>query len=209
MAIKESTLEADISTEIKIRNAARIVFHKKGFAATRTRDIAEEAGINLALLNYYFRSKEKLFQLIMLDTLASFMESMVLVYNDKSTSLEQKVVLLSTKYIDLLLVEPEIPLFLMSELRNNPAKLFEKINVKDMLLQSHLYKQIEEAMIDNKMPSQNSLHFLTNIMSLIMFTFIASPMLKMVGNMNDAEYLLLMEERKTLIPKWIKASILT
>jgi len=209
MAIKESTLEADISTEIKIRNAARIVFHKKGFAATRTRDIAEEAGINLALLNYYFRSKEKLFQLIMLDTLASFMESMVLVYNDKSTSLEQKVVLLSTKYIDLLLVEPEIPLFLMSELRNNPAKLFEKINVKDMLLQSHLYKQIEEAMIDNKMPSQNSLHFLTNIMSLIMFPFIASPMLKMVGNMNDAEYLLLMEERKTLIPKWIKASILT
>jgi AcrR family transcriptional regulator len=51
----------DSSTEDKIKNAAKIVFHKKGYAAARTRDIAEEAGINLALLNYYFRSKEKLF----------------------------------------------------------------------------------------------------------------------------------------------------
>ena len=46
------------STEEKIMNAARAVFQRKGFAGTRTRDIAEEAGINLALLNYYFRSKQ-------------------------------------------------------------------------------------------------------------------------------------------------------
>lgn len=48
----------DQSTEQKIIEAARTVFTKKGFAATRTRDIADEAGINLALLNYYFGSKK-------------------------------------------------------------------------------------------------------------------------------------------------------
>ncbi|HOA37485.1 MAG TPA: TetR family transcriptional regulator, partial [Flavihumibacter sp.] len=53
------------STEEKIKAAARTVLYKKGFAATRTRDIAEEAGMNLALINYYFRSKKKLFEIIM------------------------------------------------------------------------------------------------------------------------------------------------
>ena len=49
----------DISTEDKIKQAALKLFTKKGYAATRTRDISEAAGINLALLNYYFRSKER------------------------------------------------------------------------------------------------------------------------------------------------------
>lgn len=58
MAKKEKV--RDLSTEEKILKAATKVFTEKGYAGTRTRDIAEEAGINLALLNYYFRSKEKL-----------------------------------------------------------------------------------------------------------------------------------------------------
>lgn len=69
---KSKSIAIDTSTEEKIKEAARTVFHKKGFAATRTRDIAEEAGINLALLNYYFRSKQRLFELIMVETTAAF-----------------------------------------------------------------------------------------------------------------------------------------
>ena len=64
---KKSRAAGDPTTEEKIKEAARKLFTQKGFAATRTRDIAEEAGINLALLNYYFRSKQKLFDLIMKD----------------------------------------------------------------------------------------------------------------------------------------------
>ena len=52
---KKKIEEVDLSTEEKIKEAAQKVFIKKGYAATRTRDIADEAGINLALLNYYFR----------------------------------------------------------------------------------------------------------------------------------------------------------
>ena len=51
-----------ITTEEKIIRAADKIFTQKGYAATRTREIAEEAGTNLALLNYYFGSKEKLFR---------------------------------------------------------------------------------------------------------------------------------------------------
>ena len=62
----------DGSTEQKIKEAARKLFTEKGFDAVKTRDIAEEAGLNLALLNYYFRSKEKLFEIIMLENLGHF-----------------------------------------------------------------------------------------------------------------------------------------
>jgi AcrR family transcriptional regulator len=54
----------DKSTEEKIKQAARDLFQEKGFSATKTRDIAERSGINLALLNYYFRSKSKLFDFL-------------------------------------------------------------------------------------------------------------------------------------------------
>jgi len=75
MSQEKITPKIDTNTETKIKNAARVVFHKKGFAATRTRDIAEEADINLALLNYYFRSKQKLFDLIMFETMHGFLQS--------------------------------------------------------------------------------------------------------------------------------------
>ena len=58
MPAKNTNKSLDTNTEAKIKTAARNVFHKKGFAGTRTRDIAKEANMNLALLNYYFKSKE-------------------------------------------------------------------------------------------------------------------------------------------------------
>src|SRR6476620_6785299 len=107
MCAKITKPSADENTESKIKTAARAIFHKKGFAATRTRDIAEEASINLALVNYYFRSKKKLFELIMLETLTGFFQNMAIVFNDETTSLHNKLELVTEKYIDLMLSEPE------------------------------------------------------------------------------------------------------
>ena len=90
MSIKELQ-EIDVSTEERIKQAARIIFQKKGLAASRTRDIAEAADVNLALLNYYFRSKENLFEIIMLETIGDFANKLIEVLNDTSTSFEYKV----------------------------------------------------------------------------------------------------------------------
>jgi AcrR family transcriptional regulator len=205
--MKTASTKPETSTEEKIKQAARAVFHRKGFAATRTRDIAEEAGINLALLNYYFRKKEKLFEMIMMETLIAFFQSMLLVYNDETTSIERKVELLTDKYIDLLLAEPEIPLFLVSELRTNPKQFFEKTNAKQLMLNSVMFKQVGQAIKEGKMTIQNPLHFMTNIISLIMFSFVASPMLKAIGNLSEEQFKKLMIERKALIPIWVKATM--
>ena len=97
------------NTEIKIKDAAKSLFLKKGYSATTTRDIARESDINLAMLNYYFRSKRRLFEIIMFETLYEFLSKMVEVYNDEKTSLEQKLKLCSEKYIDCLLYTSPSP----------------------------------------------------------------------------------------------------
>src|SRR6478736_6782620 len=130
MTAKKTKPTLDLNTEAKIKQAARLVFHQKGFAATRTRDIAEEAGINLALLNYYFRSKEKLFDIIMLETLQGFLKSISIVFIDEQTSLEEKTERIVSGYIDMLILEPQVPLFIMSEIRQNPNELLKNMNVK-------------------------------------------------------------------------------
>src|SRR5215203_1539650 len=98
---KKIKLEADLSTEEKIKDAARKVFTQKGYSATRTRDIAEEAGINLALLNYYFRSKEKLFEQVMMERMQQLFGTLLPYIIDAQTSLDDKLDLIVTHYIDL------------------------------------------------------------------------------------------------------------
>src|SRR5688572_19795294 len=138
--VKKKPVVVDLSTEEKIKEAAKKVFLKKGYAATRTRDIAEEAGINLALLNYYFRSKEKLFDLIMLEKLEKFFGVIAPVLNNTGASLEQKIILVSSNYIDLLIANPELPLFILSEVRHNPDQFAHKLPVAKVA-DSHFMKQ--------------------------------------------------------------------
>jgi AcrR family transcriptional regulator len=197
----------DPNTETKIKAAARSVFHKKGFAGARTRDIAREADMNLALLNYYFKNKESLFELIMLETLVSFFQSMGLVFNDVTTSLEKKIELVAENYIDVIIAEPEIPIFIMSEIRTHGAAVLEKLPVVNLILQSTFIKQYREAVKKGKITEPNPLHFLMNMQGLIVFPFIGSPLIKKVGKLSERQFNKLMQERKKLIPVWIKAML--
>ncbi len=209
MAAKKDTRALDTTTEAKIKNAARTVFHKKGYAATRTRDIAEEADINLALLNYYFRSKEKLFSIIMTETISGFVQSMAFVLNDETTTLEKKIELIASNYIDMISIEPEIPTFIMSEIRNNPDALLEKLPVKKLLHNSIFIKQHQQAVTEGKITEPHPLQFLMNLLGLIIFPFIAKPLLKSIGDLKDTQFDELMMQRKKQIPIWVKAMMKT
>lgn len=195
----------DSSTEDKIKNAAKTVFHKKGFAASRTRDIAEEAGINLALLNYYFRSKEKLFVLVMIETLTEFFGSVSVIINNPETSFEEKIEQFAAGYIDLIFREPDIPLFIMSEIRNNPEQLLQKVDIRNTVFNSVFIRQFNEAVQQGKIKDQNFLHFMMNFIGLIVFPFIAKPLMKAISGLTEEQFNALIEERKKLIPVWIKA----
>jgi len=82
-------IKEDVSTEEKIKQAARRLFTEKGFDAVKTRDIAEEAGINLALLNYYFRTKENLFDIIMVENFDQFAQQLIPILGNENLSLDE------------------------------------------------------------------------------------------------------------------------
>lgn len=193
----------DSTTEEKIKTAAKTVFYKKGFAATRTRDIAEEAGLNLALLNYYFRSKAKLFEIIMTETFTGFIGSMKVILNDEKTSLEQKVITIAERYIDFISVEPEIPTFILTEIRNNPEELLKKLPIKEIVNDSVFIKQFQEAVQNKEITEPNPLHFLMNLLGLVVFPFIVKPIIMGSRNLKTEQFHALMQERKKKIPIWI------
>ena len=194
----------DISTEERIKAAARKVFHQKGFAGTRTRDIAEEAGINHAMLNYYFRSKEKLFEMVMMETMAQFFKGVNLMLNDENTSLDEKIDLIVSNYVDLLLKEPELPTFILNEVCPNPQAFVEQNPIKEALTHSVLTRQYTEAVARGEITEPNLMQAILNVIGLVIFPFIAKPILTSIVNIPEEQYKALMLQRKTLIPQWIR-----
>lgn len=190
------------STEEKIKDAARKVFLKKGYAATRTRDIAEEAGINLALLNYYFRSKEKLFSHVMMEKMQQFFGVLFAVINDPSTKLETKIDLIVSNYIDTLLENPDLPLFVLSEIKADPGHLGNILPIEKITQKVSFIKQLQE-----RRPDINPAHFLMNILGMTVFPFIARPAFGAIGVLNKNDFQTIIEERRRLVPIWVKAGL--
>ena len=196
-----------MNSEERIKAAARKVFHQKGYAGTRTRDIAEEAGINHAMVNYYFRSKEKLFQIVMIETMTYFFQGISAILNEETTSLEQKIEQVVAKYIDLLLEEPELPTFVFNEVRTNPEPFIENSPIYEALQNSVLARQYAEAVVRGEVSEPNLLQMVLNVISLVIFPFITQPILIALNKIDNDQYKALMLERKKLIPQWIKAML--
>lgn len=192
---KKSEAIKDLSTEQKIKNAARKVFTEKGYAATRTRDIAEAAGINLALLNYYFRSKQKLFEEVLMEKVTALFGHILPIALDDKTDLEQKLDAIVAQYIELLSEMPGLPIFVLSEITNGHFVI--NFPVAQILKESALIKQIRE-----KNPAVDPFHFLLNILGMTIFPFMVRPVFEQSGVMDKKKFEKLVRERKKLIPHW-------
>lgn len=194
----------DLTTEQKIKKAALKLFTKKGYAATRTRDISEEAGINLALLNYYFRSKEKLFELLMLEILQNFFKNIGHILNDEQTGVDEKIEVFVANYTELLKQQPDLPLFIFHEIRLNPGKLAAKMGVRDLVFQSLFFRQLSSEMEAKKIARVHPLQYLINLIALCVFPFIAAPLLKHLAAFDAGQFNAVVDERKKLVPRWMK-----
>jgi TetR/AcrR family transcriptional regulator len=118
----------DNSTEDKILEAAKEVFMKYGLYGARMQDIADTAGINKALLHYYFRNKEKLFDKIFENALARFFEQ-YLVFEDSSLPAKERLFRYVSNIIDFYAEYPQMTMFLIKEIGNNPELFKQRIAV--------------------------------------------------------------------------------
>ena len=204
---KKSSKREKETTEERIKQAARKLFTAKGLAAVTTRDIAQMAGINVALLHYYFRSKDKLFKIIMLENLAHFASGLAAIINDENTSIEDKLTMLVATYIDKLTQEPELILFIVNELKSNSTIIMKKIGPETIIHKSYLKKQIMESDYPKQLLSVNPLHIPMNILGLTITPFLMAPIMMKIMNLNQQQFAALMQERKALIPQWIATMV--
>ena len=109
-------------TEEKIIASAEKLFYQKGKAGTSMQDIADDAGINRTLLNYYFRSKDQLFEAVFRKALGGFVPDLAALMNTE-ISFEKYVPALVEKVIDTMLDNPQIPIFILQELSSNPERM--------------------------------------------------------------------------------------
>lgn len=191
--------KCSLTTEQSIKNAAKTVFLKKGFAGTKTRDIAIEAGENLALINYYFRSKKNLFQIVMKEIFKEFLDSSVPVFNDPNTSIQEKIELFVDKQLNLCLQQPDIPLFVLNEMNENASCFLELNNGRQELIENSVFHEQVKAEYGNTNPE----NIILNMVGMTLYPFLGRAMMNGMRGMDDAAFVELMNERKRIIPIWI------
>ncbi len=192
------------SARQKIIAAARLLFTKNAYTAVKTRDIAKEAGINLALLNYYFGSKEKLFEIVMTENIGHFFKDVTLLLNDERTTFFRKIELLVDFYITRLTDNPDLPLFVLIQARNSAKNLPNKVH---RLGSSFFLKQYRDEMKAGRAVKMDETHLMLNLLGLSIFPFSARAMAKKIRSIDDKEFNKLMQERRKLVPIWMKAML--
>lgn len=194
-------------TEQLILQAARNVFIKKGLDGARMQEIADEAGINKALLHYYFRSKEKLFEMIFQEELGKFFPKMVSLMSSPELGLEEKIRTFVDNYTSVFIKNPFLPSFILRELQRDPENLkqffvksgFEVNNVKYVI--GGLSKQLN-------MTFDEARHFMINMVSLCIFPFAGRPLIeKILFSEDKDDYDKFLAERKEVVANYIINSL--
>jgi len=199
-------IQQDATTEERILAAARKVFISRGMAGARMQDIADEAGINKALLHYYFRSKEKLFETIFKELSLQFLPRINALF-ESDLSLFQKIEIFCAEYISKMLENPFIPLFIVNEINKQPDVFLKKMWAGKKPIVGKLIQQIDEEVKKGNIKKIHPAQLLLNMVSMCIFPFIGKPLCQMVMGINETGYRQLMEERKQLVPQFIIESI--
>ena len=206
-ARSEAALDAD--AEQRILDAAHAIFVRRGTAGARMQEIADEAGVNKALLHYYFRNKERLatavFQRVARKLFPGVMD--ILAGDD---TIEDKVRRVVAFELDVLAASPFAPAYILGELNQHPerARDFMRamtgVEVDGVLpkIRVQLARQIDaEARVGTirRIPVEQ---FVINLISLCVFPFAARPLLGIALGLDDAAFRKFLDERKRHLPQF-------
>ena len=199
-------MKKDASTEEKILAAAKKVFISKGMAGARMQDIADEAGINKALLHYYFKSKEQLFEKIFLELSQRFWPQLNSIF-ESDEPLFEKIEHFCSVYIDKIRENPYIPLFVLYEMNQRPTQFIKKMFGGKVPKPAKLLAQMEADVKAGKIKPIQPHQLMMNMVSMCIFPFVAKPMILTTLNLSESAFAALMEERKKAVPKFIIDSL--
>lgn len=193
------------NTEAKILQAASQIFHQKGFNGARMQEIADLAGINKALLHYYFRNKETLFEKVFNETFSQIVSKMKETFLSELT-LKSKIEIFVDFYINFITQHSYVIYFIFNAIHEKPESLKEIIqqhNLSPEIFLEKVRKQLKEEMSLDIDP----LHIYINILALVIFPVVAKPLLQVIFGYSDEKMALFFEERKKIVPIFIENAL--
>ena len=202
------------STEQRILEAARRVFLQKGLAGARMQEIADEAGINKALLHYYFRSKEKLFDGIFAEAVEKISSGLQGTFISDMDVL-RRIRSLIDIYMEVLSEDRYLPLFVLNEMNRNPEKFAEIFSRHVAVYMQKFILQIQEEVKEGTIYPIHPLHLLLNVLSLIIFPFAAMPVMTRISekaglesNIPTIDIPEILKERKQVVYEFIERALI-
>jgi len=186
-------------TEKKILVAARKIFVEKGLAGARMQEIADEAGINKALLHYYFRSKEKLFDKIFEEVFQSISIGLGDVLNS-DLSVFEKIRRVINLYVGVLLENPYMPIFVLNEMSQNPERMQKVLEKGVFPSMMNFFTQLMQEMNTGNVRPIHPVHLILNLIGMIVFPFAVRPMIApVIKDKMGGDYQDILDERKEVI----------
>ena len=204
-------MKEEKNMEALILEAATELFLKKGFAATSTTEIAKHAGCNQALVHYYYRTKDKLFEAIFEKKITKFIDSLMVGY-DQGLSFEERLAFKIGSHFDMLAENPKLPVLLFSEISTNPHRLGlfrEALQDRPQKVLASLNEDLQLEIARGNVREMSVYDLILDIISLNVIMFLMEVPFKAITKMSEAEYKAMLERRKeeniTLILKGIKS----
>jgi TetR/AcrR family transcriptional regulator len=199
--------ENDKQTEEKIFEAATEVFTEKGMDGARMQDIANHAGINKALLHYYYRTKDQLFNAVF-EKIASLIFRKFAPVFDEKMSLEDKIRFFFREHITFLQENPRLPGFILSEINRNPARIRKILDHVDITkLWKMLYSQHKLEMKRFNIQEKDLPQFMITMASISVFPFAARGIIEAICEKMEINYDDLIEERKKFAAEFVIKAI--
>jgi len=209
----KSRSQRDDSTEQRILDAAHAVFVRSGTAGARTQEIAKEAGVNSALLHYYFRSKERLAEAVFTRAAGQLLPAVIRILASDA-ALEDKVDQVVQTELLHLAKAPYLPGYILSELAHHPERAGQLVSAVTgmvpaeigMRVSAVLGRQIDERVRAGRMHQIAPDQFIVNLLSMCVFPFAARPMLMALLGFDQTGFDRFIDRRrKELAPFFLRA----
>lgn len=186
-------------TEAAILHAAEKEFLEKGYAGAKTTSIAEAAGVTHAMLHYYFRTKDKLFEKIVADKMGKVADIMLNAIGNSELPLKERLIQGVENHFDFIAANPQLPRFIFNELHIHPGRIaiieYKLLKISNDMLEN-LQKDIDDEASRGNCTSTNARMLLLDIVSLNIFPFVASPVVNIFMKTAGMSYEDFMKQRK-------------
>lgn len=190
------------NTEIEILNAAKEIFQQKGMDGARMQEIADKAKINKALLHYYYRSKQLLFEAVFKSAFSLLAPQLNKVLNDDS-DLFEKITKFTDSYITFVIKHPYLPNFVIQELNKNPDFVMKLRAQENFPTIDKFKQQVTDAIKEGIIKPIEAEQLFINIIALNLFPFLGEPLLMALLNVDKKSYTQLLQDRKAHVADFI------